>query len=107
MRARPFLLLTVLSFVLSPLRHTYFFFLYLDGDHADLLSFSTRRSSDLPLHGLRHSLLPPGVPARQPHPRLERPGLSGMRLRSEEHTSELQSLRHIVCRLLLEKKNYR
>src|SRR5205814_8849551 len=25
-------------------------------------------------------------------------------LRSEEHTSELQSLRHIVCRLLLEKK---
>src|SRR5258705_4917720 len=25
--------------------------------------------------------------------------------RSEEHTSELQSLRHIVCRLLLAKKN--
>src|SRR5205814_7593463 len=24
--------------------------------------------------------------------------------RSEEHTSELQSLRHLVCRLLLEKK---
>src|ERR1035438_10668933 len=24
--------------------------------------------------------------------------------RSEEHTSELQSLRHVVCRLLLEKK---
>src|SRR5262245_63071589 len=27
-------------------------------------------------------------------------------LRSEEHTSELQSLRHLVCRLLLEKKKY-
>src|SRR5205814_8184856 len=26
-------------------------------------------------------------------------------IRSEEHTSELQSLRHLVCRLLLEKKN--
>src|SRR5437899_4466697 len=26
-------------------------------------------------------------------------------LRSEEHTSELQSLRHLVCRLLLEKKH--
>src|SRR5205814_6870329 len=26
-------------------------------------------------------------------------------LRSEEHTSELQSLRHLVCRLLLEKNN--
>src|SRR5205814_5675400 len=25
--------------------------------------------------------------------------------RSEEHTSELQSLRHLVCRLLLEKEN--
>src|SRR5262245_65195813 len=27
-----------------------------------------------------------------------------VRQRSEEHTSELQSLRHLVCRLLLEKK---
>src|SRR5438045_8360663 len=27
-----------------------------------------------------------------------------LRNRSEEHTSELQSLRHLVCRLLLEKK---
>src|SRR5437899_7624625 len=29
---------------------------------------------------------------------------AGHALRSEEHTSELQSLRHLVCRLLLEKK---
>src|ERR1035438_10670977 len=29
------------------------------------------------------------------------------RYRSEEHTSELQSLRHLVCRLLLEKKKKR
>src|SRR5258705_8217886 len=29
---------------------------------------------------------------------------TGMEERSEEHTSELQSLRHLVCRLLLEKK---
>src|SRR5947199_5323629 len=28
------------------------------------------------------------------------------RSRSEEHTSELQSLRHLVCRLLLEKKKF-
>src|SRR5437870_7958220 len=28
------------------------------------------------------------------------------RLRSEEHTSELQSRGHLVCRLLLEKKKY-
>src|SRR5438045_7773880 len=44
---------------------------------------------------LRAGLMPPtGV--RRPDPAtLER---------SEEHTSELQSLRHLVCRLLLEKK---
>src|ERR1039458_10458445 len=30
--------------------------------------------------------------------------LEGNVVRSEEHTSELQSLRHLVCRLLLEKK---
>src|SRR5215472_19132154 len=34
------------------------------------------------------------------------PGFPGCAFRrSEEHTSELQSLRHLVCRLLLEKKN--
>src|SRR5690625_2018520 len=32
--------------------------------------------------------------------------ISTMVLRSEEHTSELQSRGHLVCRLLLEKKNY-
>src|SRR2546422_8487984 len=32
------------------------------------------------------------------------PALSGQRWRSEEHTSELQSRLHLVCRLLLEKK---
>src|SRR5947209_11629122 len=30
---------------------------------------------------------------------------SGDHLRSEEHTSELQSRQYLVCRLLLEKKN--
>src|SRR2546430_17134462 len=36
----------------------------------------------------------------------ERPGAAGSaRLRSEEHTSELQSQSNLVCRLLLEKKN--
>src|SRR2546422_9537505 len=31
--------------------------------------------------------------------------MPGFSLRSEEHTSELQSRLHLVCRLLLEKKN--
>src|SRR5437899_7489682 len=42
------------------------------------------------------------VPARLQHPSRAR-SCAGAR-RSEEHTSELQSLRHLVCRLLLEKK---
>src|SRR5690625_7143617 len=33
------------------------------------------------------------------------PQLNAILLRSEEHTSELQSRGHLVCRLLLEKKN--
>src|SRR5438093_3031857 len=37
----------------------------------------------------------------------ERGQLDGERRRSEEHTSELQSLTNLVCRLLLEKKNAR
>src|SRR5205814_9181585 len=44
-----------------------------------------------------HRGYPPGLELLAEH--LERD------LRSEEHTSELQSLRHLVCRLLLEKKN--
>src|SRR5215831_12408539 len=35
------------------------------------------------------------------------PSPTPTRARSEEHTSELQSLRHLVCRLLLEKKKTR
>src|SRR5436853_3057275 len=45
-------------------------------------------------------------PVSAPRPR---PAATPRRRRSEEYTSELQSLRHLVCRLLLEKKkkNYR
>src|ERR1039458_9174754 len=39
-------------------------------------------------------------PAHQP----QAAGRNSQLRRSEEHTSELQSLRHLVCRLLLEKK---
>src|SRR3712207_7755139 len=45
------------------------------------------------------------APFRQ---RLTFDDFSGIRLqlRSEEHTSELQSRQYLVCRLLLEKKNF-
>src|SRR2546423_8103173 len=54
--------------------------------------------------------------ARERGPATERPTYSiahgrtvtpGGGARSEEHTSELQSLAYLVCRLLLEKKTYR
>src|SRR5436309_7802163 len=35
------------------------------------------------------------------------PDATGVLLRSEEHTSELQSRENLVCRLLLEKKKYK
>src|SRR5258708_14693765 len=43
-------------------------------------------------------------PGRRIQPRPVRTGLGWILLRSEEHTSELQSPDHLVCRLLLEKK---
>src|SRR3712207_7510890 len=39
-------------------------------------------------------------------PTLPRASAIGYSLRSEEHTSELQSRQYLVCRLLLEKKKY-
>src|SRR2546422_3449518 len=53
---------------------------------------------------------PPGVSRSAPPPRRGsprsgiRPALAAHECRSEEHTSELQSRLHLVCRLLLEKK---
>src|SRR2546425_1596977 len=43
---------------------------------------------------------------RQRHLMMLRAEMRGDR-RSEEHTSELQSLAYLVCRLLLEKKKYK
>src|SRR5262245_66600493 len=45
-----------------------------------------------------------GIAHRQHAIPQRRAGAHILANRSEEHTSELQSLRHIVCRLLLEKK---
>src|SRR5439155_20046002 len=47
---------------------------------------------------------PPGTPHRDRAERQAGHGDGGVRQRSEEHTSELQSRGHLVCRLLLEKK---
>src|SRR5437016_7509166 len=67
------------------------------GAHRALHSFPTRRSSDL---GRGRRL--PGPAADAEAVRRDVRGVPYDDHRSEEHTSELQSLTNIVCRLLLE-----
>src|SRR5205809_3744415 len=69
------------------------------GQHQHLPSFPTRRSSDLSLR--RRSIVWVRAAARARSVAMSR---STAEIRSEEHTSELQSRLHLVCRLLLEKK---
>src|SRR5690606_39842416 len=82
-----------------------------------LPSFPTRRSSDLALPGFARWLAKtkrqdPSDAGRPKHVEIyvdyyliPDPRLHGWRqVRSEEHTSELQSRENLVCRLLLEKK---
>src|SRR5215813_15379846 len=51
-----------------------------------------------------HDALPISAPQRQPCPAPCKSVIVMTVLRSEEHTSELQSRPQLVCRLLLEKK---
>src|SRR5690625_7164083 len=76
-------------------------------DHPHLPSFPTRRSSDLAAESPESGDSPDsGESADSPDsPDSPESALSGESGRSEEHTSELQSRGHLVCRLLLEKKN--
>src|SRR6266436_8949465 len=71
------------------------FFFYCCGDHRDLHSFPTRRSSDLAASTGGSNTMHTGA---------RYIGTFRYAPRSEEHTSELQSRLHLVCRLLLEKK---
>src|SRR5688500_19680849 len=67
-------------------------------------SFPTRRSSDLRSAG--RPLIWVASSSRSAAPTRVTAGLRAQSSRSEEHTSELQSPCNLVCRLLLEKKNY-
>src|SRR6266481_6776304 len=80
---------------------TFFFFFFFNGygHHRDLHSFPTRRSSDL-----ASGSCPSIRVAFQPQASKRLTWSTESASRSEEHTSELQSQFHLVCRLLLEKK---
>src|SRR5262245_66500533 len=98
------------SFLCCLSLHSFFFHCSLS--HRVLPSFPTRRSSDL-VRGWfcrrcatsRDSPYSNGVVDRFRQGQGWQSVRNAWVLRSEEHTSELQSLRHLVCRLLLEKKN--
>src|SRR5437763_15630365 len=70
------------------------------GPHQHLHSFPTRRSSDLPALAQDHA----GRQGRNGGGGADEMENARRLLRSEEHTSELQSPMYLVCRLLLEKK---
>src|SRR5262249_62266077 len=98
-------------FLVAALTLSLFFFFHLYAVPRDLHSFPTRRSSDLrprpcsPGHrGIRQGVAPRLLESsvrRDP-----RTAAAAHSVRSEEHTSELQSLTNLVCRLLLEKKKH-
>src|SRR5438552_11106319 len=83
------------------------FFLHFSLCFLYLHSFPTRRSSDLYCQkSFRPSKFQPRqtVCSEADCQRQRRTGYHKEKIRSEEHTSELQSPDHLVCRLLLEKK---
>src|SRR5207253_10603969 len=76
-------------------RHEFFFVLIRRPPRSTLFPYTTLfRSTAAGLTSAPRSLPSAGFP-----------GSAEQRARSEEHTSELQSRGHLVCRLLLEKKN--
>src|SRR5690349_23339053 len=87
-------------FLLSSLFLSFFFLMIRRPPRSTL--FPSRRSSDLEDEG--HA--PPRLPQMPAYhlKRADGSGITMVNIRSEEHTSELQSRRDLVCRLLLEKK---
>src|SRR5437870_7632319 len=79
----------------------FFFFFFHDPPPPEIYTLSLHDA--LPIWAGHVELRGPDGDRRRPPGRL--PG--GRRPRSEEHTSELQSRGHLVCRLLLEKKKKR
>src|SRR5690606_42165620 len=107
----------------------YVSFVACHSDHPDLHSFPTRRSSDLATAAADPHLVANVLALDFPEVAKPEPGVGALDLlavgaddlleqavvvtdavaearqvRSEEHTSELQSRENLVCRLLLEKK---
>src|SRR2546422_10178734 len=97
-RFKPCLLLI---FMLTLRHYSFFFFFFLmirRPPRSTLFPYTTLFRSLVAPVGLRSNII------RMIRREAARPGGGRIILRSEEHTSELQSRLHLVCRLLLEKK---
>src|SRR5258706_15026259 len=89
-------MLCFVSCLLAAFRFSFFFF----NDTATTEIYTLSLHDALPiLRPLRKAFPQPISPASLVF------ATTWIRIRSEEHTSELQSLTNLVCRLLLEKKN--
>src|SRR2546429_3530137 len=77
-----------------------FFFFFNDTATTEIYTLSLHDALPIYLNGKNATVIPiPQISSVQ-----EMLALENGSLRSEEHTSELQSRLHLVCRLLLEKK---
>src|SRR5215208_8365185 len=77
----------------------FFFFFFNDTATTEIYTLSLHDALPIPIRAR------PSTSSGRPSPARCSPPRSSCGSRSEEHTSELQSRGHLVCRLLLEKKN--
>src|SRR5258706_9521527 len=93
-----------LIFIMSPYNTLFIFFFFNDTATTEIYTLSLHDA--LPIYRSSQERLPHADRRRQAG-RYLRGGIDRLAVddqRSEEHTSELQSLTNLVCRLLLEKK---
>src|SRR5436853_941658 len=88
-----------------PLFCYFFFFFFNDTAPTEIYTLSLHDALPILSTTLSSTSAKPSRSVRSPSPRKSADwSAPTFAIRSEEHTSELQSLRHLVCRLLLEKK---
>src|SRR5256885_16782273 len=90
------------------LNSSLFFFFFNDTATTEIYTLSLHDALPISVaqlgRGVPHGAAVPAVSRRRRSHRHDSRGRAGGGLRSEEHTSELQSPCNLVCRLLLEKK---
>src|SRR5262249_60900023 len=84
--------------VYSPSPRSFAFFFFNDTATTEIYTLSLHDALPICCRWLR------ACATRRSWPRVRRQAFRNRDSRSEEHTSELQSLTNLVCRLLLEKK---